>query len=113
MSILEAFLIAVSLCADCFAVSLCSGTGLAGSGTKGGTKPGAAIARIAIAFAIIQTALMFAGWALGAAIYGQDAQTFEDLYKRADEALYKSKRNGKNQLHFYDELNGQNDEEKK
>jgi diguanylate cyclase (GGDEF)-like protein len=50
---------------------------------------------------------------LGAAIYGQDARTFEDLYKRADEALYKSKRNGKNQLHFYDELNGQNDEEKK
>ncbi|MBR5925332.1 MAG: manganese efflux pump [Bacteroidales bacterium] len=69
MSILEAFLIAVSLCADCFAVSLCSGTGLAGSGTKGGTKPGAAIARIAIAFAIIQTALMFTGWALGAAVY--------------------------------------------
>ncbi|MBP5566161.1 MAG: manganese efflux pump [Bacteroidales bacterium] len=64
MSTLEAFLIAVSLCADCFAVSLCSGTTLAGSGDKK-----ALIARIALAFAIIQTALMFAGWALGAVIY--------------------------------------------
>lgn len=61
MSILEAFLIAVSLCADCFAVSLCSGTGFRGSSAR--------IAKLALAFAIIQTALMFVGWALGSVLY--------------------------------------------
>lgn len=68
MSIVEAFLIAVSLCADCFAVSLCSGTGL---GVKGNAaySTGAAIARLALVFAVIQTALMFAGWLLGSALY--------------------------------------------
>ena len=68
MSILEAFLIAVSLCADCFAVSLCSGTGLANSGENSGSGS-KGIAVIALAFAIIQTALMFAGWLLGSALY--------------------------------------------
>ena len=58
MSIIQAILIAVSLCADCFAVSLCS------SVTVRGIKPGRVL-RIALAFAVIQTALLLAGWAFG------------------------------------------------
>ena len=49
---------------------------------------------------------------LGAAIFPVDAADFDSMYKRADAALYKSKKNGKNRLTFYDELDGQNDEEK-
>ncbi len=40
---------------------------------------------------------------IGAAIYPDDAKTFKDLYVAADQALYKAKRRGKNQLVFYNE----------
>ena len=38
---------------------------------------------------------------VGAAVFPRDGRTFEDLYKSADNALYVSKRHGKNQLTFY------------
>ena len=38
---------------------------------------------------------------IGAAIYPTNARDFESLYKAADQALYKAKRRGKNQLAFY------------
>ena len=38
---------------------------------------------------------------VGAAVFPGDGRTFEDLYKAADNALYVSKRHGKNQLSFY------------
>ena len=38
---------------------------------------------------------------VGAAVFPGDGKTFEDLYKAADNALYVSKRHGKNQLSFY------------
>ena len=38
---------------------------------------------------------------VGAAVFPGDGNTFEDLYKSADNALYVSKRHGKNQLTFY------------
>ena len=38
---------------------------------------------------------------VGAAVFPGDGKTFEDLYKSADNALYVSKRHGKNQLTFY------------
>ena len=40
---------------------------------------------------------------IGAAIYPTDAKDFETLYKAADQALYKAKRRGKNQLAFYED----------
>lgn len=38
---------------------------------------------------------------IGAAIFPNDAADYESLYKAADQALYKAKRRGKNQLAFY------------
>lgn len=38
---------------------------------------------------------------VGAAVFPGDGKTFEELYKSADNALYVSKRHGKNQLTFY------------
>lgn len=38
---------------------------------------------------------------VGGAVFSQDADTFEDLYKAADKAVYVSKKQGKNQLCFY------------
>lgn len=38
---------------------------------------------------------------VGAAVFPRDGNTFENLYKSADNALYVSKRHGKNQLTFY------------
>lgn len=38
---------------------------------------------------------------VGAAVFPGDGKTFEELYKAADNALYVSKRHGKNQLSFY------------
>lgn len=38
---------------------------------------------------------------VGAAVFSRDGKTFEELYKAADNALYVSKRHGKNQLSFY------------
>lgn len=38
---------------------------------------------------------------VGGAVFPRDADTFEDLYKAADAAVYTSKKKGKNQLSFY------------
>jgi len=57
----SALLFALSLCADCFAVSLCSGTTLAKVNWKNTVI-------VASAFAVIQTAMLMAGWAFGSAI---------------------------------------------
>lgn len=43
---------------------------------------------------------------IGCAIFGRDGNTFETLYKQADEALYKAKHRGKNQLAFYKDPEG-------
>ena len=40
---------------------------------------------------------------IGAAVFPQDGEDFETLYKAADRALYKAKERGKNQLAFYDD----------
>lgn len=40
---------------------------------------------------------------IGAAVFPQDGENFETLYKAADQALYKAKERGKNQLAFYDD----------
>lgn len=40
---------------------------------------------------------------IGAAIFPDDAKTFKDLYVAADQALYRAKKRGKNQLVFYNE----------
>lgn len=40
---------------------------------------------------------------IGAAVFPKDGETFEVLYKAADQALYKAKERGKNQLAFYDD----------
>ena len=40
---------------------------------------------------------------IGAAVYPRDAQTFEGLYRAADQAMYVAKKKGKNRLAFYGE----------
>lgn len=40
---------------------------------------------------------------IGAAIFPDDAKNFKDLYVAADQALYRAKKRGKNQLCFYNE----------
>ena len=40
---------------------------------------------------------------IGAAVYPKDAQTFEGLYRAADQAMYVAKKKGKNRLAFYGE----------
>lgn len=59
----EAVLMAMSLCADCFAVSLCS------SVTIRRVSAGS-VARVAVCFAVIQTGLLLAGWFFGALFVG-------------------------------------------
>lgn len=56
--ILAAILLAASLCADCFAVTSCSSVSL-------GSVDWRKVLPIALAFAFIQTTLMFLGWAFG------------------------------------------------
>ncbi|MCR5759093.1 MAG: manganese efflux pump MntP family protein [Bacteroidales bacterium] len=63
MGIWECLLLALSLCADCFAVSLCSSVKLRNPGWK-------RIAVIALAFAVIQTGLLLAGWGFGELFVG-------------------------------------------
>lgn len=59
MDIFEPILIALSLCADCFAVSICSGVTLrSGNATRNTIK-------VALTFALIQSGLLLAGWMLG------------------------------------------------
>ena len=58
MGIWEAILIAVSLCADCFACTFCSGVTLKRMTWK-------TVAGIALAFAVIQAGLLFLGWEFG------------------------------------------------
>lgn len=58
MEIWEAILLAASLCADCLAVSLCSGVTLRSVRWR-------EILGVALAFAVIQSGLLLAGWAFG------------------------------------------------
>jgi len=58
MQLWEAILIAVSLCADCFAVTLCSSTRLR-------SIRWSSVATIALVFAVIQTGLLMLGWLFG------------------------------------------------
>ena len=58
MGVWEALLIAVSLCADCFACTLCSGVTLKRVSWK-------TVGGIALAFAVIQAGLLWAGWEFG------------------------------------------------
>ena len=58
MTILEAIVLAVSLCMDCLAVSLCSGVTLKSVRWR-------QILGVALAFAVIQAGLLLAGWAFG------------------------------------------------
>ncbi|MBR5905400.1 MAG: manganese efflux pump [Bacteroidales bacterium] len=58
MGILEAILVAVSLCADCFAVTLCSSVTLKDLRWN-------SVAKVAAVFAVIQAGLLLAGWAFG------------------------------------------------
>lgn len=59
----QSFLIAVSLCADCFAVSLCSSVTVRDSRLR-------SIIGVAVCFAVIQSALLLAGWAFGNVLVG-------------------------------------------
>ena len=42
---------------------------------------------------------------IGVSVYPKNGVTFEELYKHADTALYKSKNGGKNQYNLFDDLN--------
>lgn len=63
MGISEALLVAVSLCADCFAVSLCSSVTLKKIDWRNVTI-------VALSFAAIQAGLLWAGWAFGSLFVG-------------------------------------------
>ena len=58
LSIVEPLILAVSLCADCFAVSTCSSVTLKGVSWK-------RILPVAFVFGVVQTALMALGWLFG------------------------------------------------
>ena len=62
-TVLFNILFALSLCADCFAVSLCSSVTLKTVSWKD-------VLRVALAFAVIQTGLLLAGWAFGSFLAG-------------------------------------------
>ncbi len=67
MSILEAILVAASLCADCLAVSLCSGVTLRSVRWRD-------VLGVALAFAFIQAGLLCTGWAFGHLLAGYVAR---------------------------------------
>ena len=56
--VLKDILLATSLCADCFAVALCSSVTMK-------KVPIVRVLKIALIFAVIHTALLFIGWAFG------------------------------------------------
>ena len=58
MWIVQSILLAVSLCADCFAVTACSSVTLRDLSWK-------RILAVAVAFAVVQTGLLLIGWAFG------------------------------------------------
>ena len=58
MGILESVVLAISLCADCFAVSLCSSVTLKQIRWRD-------VLRVALAFAVIQAGLLLVGWLFG------------------------------------------------
>ena len=60
---LEDILLALSLCADCFAVCLCSSVTLEKISRR-------QVARIALLFSVIQSGLLLAGWLFGEALVG-------------------------------------------
>lgn len=47
---------------------------------------------------------------VGGAVYPNDAKDFDSLYKAADKAVYKSKKQGKNQVSFYSDLMAEDEE---
>lgn len=57
----KAIIIAASLCADSFAVTLCSGTRMKNTGWK-------RVAIVSVVFALIHCCFLLAGWALGNAV---------------------------------------------
>ena len=61
MGIWESILLAVSLCADCFACTLCSGVTLSSSGRVRMWR----LLGIALACAVLQAGLLLCGWAFG------------------------------------------------
>ena len=63
MGILESILLAASLCADCLAVSLCSGVTLKRVDWR-------QVLGVALAFAVIQAGLLLAGWFFGYLLVG-------------------------------------------
>ncbi|MBQ0077828.1 MAG: manganese efflux pump [Bacteroidales bacterium] len=63
MELISVILFGISLCADCFAVCLCSSLAPGGINRR-------QVAWTAVLFSIIQTSLLLAGWGLGAAIAG-------------------------------------------
>ena len=63
MELLQTLLFGLSLCADCFAVSVCS------SVTLKQIRFGS-VAKVAVSFAVIQTGLLLAGWAFGSLMVG-------------------------------------------
>ena len=58
MQVWESILMAVSLCADCFAVTLCSSTSIR-------RIRWSSVATVALVFAVIQTGLLIIGWLFG------------------------------------------------
>lgn len=58
MGIVESIVMAISLCADCFAVSLCSSVTLKQIRWRD-------VLRVALAFAVIQAGLLLVGWLFG------------------------------------------------